>query len=172
MNILTYPNEMLQVTCTELDLDNLPFNPEEKKAQLLDLIKEYALAGKAATGISANQVGDNLRYMMIENRQTNQNYDRQQFIMNPEILESSDTEIEMFEASASFPDIVLKVSRADSIKVRFTNEFGKVREETLKGYSCRFFQHYFDLLNGVTFNEHVSPAKWKEAVAKAEAKRK
>lgn len=170
MNIALYPNDLLQVTCTELDIDNLSFDPKTRKEDMLTIVKEQQKRGIAITGLSANQIGYTERFMLIENRLTNQNYDRQQMCINPRIVEQEEEEVEMFESSASFPNVIVSISRPAKIRVEFYNEFLKRRNEWFDGYTARFFQHYLDLLNGVTFNEHVAPSKWKEALAKAEKK--
>ena len=49
-------------------------------------------------------------------------------------------------------------------------QHGNVFEEILLGYDAVCFQHELDHLNGITFDQHVAPMVWKEAVEKAKKK--
>jgi peptide deformylase len=89
--------------------------------------------------------------------------------INPEVVEAMEPEVEMWEGCLSFPGVNLYVKRPHKIKARWTNENGKTVTEELFGYDARCFLHELDHLNGITFDEYVSPKEFKEAQAKAEA---
>ena len=76
----------------------------------------------------------------------------------------------MWEGCLSFPEVNIQVPRHHKIKAKWTNEKGNVIEDTLVGYDAVCFQHELDHLNGITFDQYVSPMVWKEAVEKAKKK--
>lgn len=78
-------------------------------------------------------------------------------IINPEILEYSKEVTETDEGCLSVPGIYRKVKRAYEIKVRYMNENGEEKEETMTGFLAKAFQHEFDHLSGTLFIEKISP---------------
>ena len=90
-------------------------------------------------------------------------------IFNPEVIEYIEPEVEMGEGCLSFPKINLYVKRHAKIRATWTNENGKKMDEKLYGYDARCFLHELDHLNGITFDNYVSPIEFKKAQEKAQA---
>ena len=72
---------------------------------------------------------------------------------------------------ANYPGVTVEIIRPTEIRAQWTTVQGKVREDWLFGYAGRAFQQKLDQLNGTSMRDHCIPAKWKEAVANAEAKK-
>lgn len=107
-------------------------------------------------GLAAPQVGINKRFFVID---IGDGVVRK--IINPEILESSEEVTESDEGCLSVPGIYRKVKRAYEIKVRYMNEAGEIKEETINGFLAKAFQHEFDHLSGTLFIERISPVSKK-----------
>lgn len=103
-------------------------------------------------GLAAPQVGINKRFFVID---IGDGVVRK--IINPEILEFSESISESDEGCLSVPGIYKKVKRAYEIKVKYMNEMGEVKEETMNGFLAKAFQHEFDHLAGTLFIEKISP---------------
>ncbi|WP_300392529.1 peptide deformylase [Fusobacterium sp.] len=103
-------------------------------------------------GLAAPQVGINKRFFVID---IGDGVVRK--IINPEILEFSESISESDEGCLSVPGIYKKVKRAYEIKVKYMNELGEVKEETMNGFLAKAFQHEFDHLTGTLFIEKISP---------------
>lgn len=106
--------------------------------------------GMRAVGLAANQVGLDKRIFVMGT-------DYAEFTcINPQILEQSEERIIETEGCLSFPGLVLKVSRAATIKVRYLDADCKQVECEFTGLFARCFQHELDHLNGITFTDRVS----------------
>jgi peptide deformylase len=108
-------------------------------------------------GLSANQVGVELRFFITDFSLHDKDLGREVFI-NPEIIaqEGEDT---LEEGCLSIPEIREKVPRALKIKVRFENLEGQSLEREYEGFAARVIQHEIDHLNGILFVEKISPLK-------------
>jgi len=158
--IREYGDPLLEQVCEPFDYDNPQVDPHELRDEMFRIITE-----NKGIGLAANQIGYNFRVFAMLNMSTNNLVDQRMLAINPEILEESDTPVEMYEACLSFPNIKdIQITRPHKVKARWTNVFGKVREEWLDGYTARIFQHELDHLNGITMKDHVTPAKWKQII--------
>jgi peptide deformylase len=117
--------------------------------QIIEQLHETRKANRAL-GLAANQVGIPLRIFVMGN-------DFCEFTcINPEIIEQSESRIIETEGCLSFPGLVLKVSRAAEIKVRYRDADFKEVECVFTGLFARCFQHELDHLNGITFTDRVT----------------
>lgn len=76
-------------------------------------------------------------------------------IINPEILHYSDEKVKDWEGCLSVPSMRGLVPRYKQITVRYLDQQGHVRQETLTGFIARIFQHELDHLNGLTFIDQL-----------------
>jgi peptide deformylase len=76
-------------------------------------------------------------------------------MVNPEILEKSDTTILGEEGCLSVPDERGLVARAEKIKVRYLTLQGEVVETVYTGFPARIVQHEVDHLNGLLFIQRI-----------------
>lgn len=165
LELVKAPSDWLQKKLEPMDLENLPDNIKEIK----DAMNQVMLDNKGI-GISANQVGLDMR-MFVFHAEGLQSLSSQRvnLCINPEVVETIEPEVDMWEGCLSFPGVQLFVKRPSKIKAKWTNEDGKTVTENLYGYDARCFLHELDHLNGITFDQHVSPLAFKEAQQKAEA---
>ena len=166
MEVLLYPNDTLDQTVEEFDFENNDLNLEELKKEMWDLLK-----AKRGLALAANQVGLPHRFFIMLKSCTNQVSDMEMMAINPAILETRKGDVSMFETDLSYPGVTVEIIRPTEIRAQWTTVQGKVREEWLFGYAGRAFQQKLDQLNGISMRDHCIPAKWKEAVANAEAKK-
>ena len=88
------------------------------------------------------------------------------FIVNPEIVWSSDELFCYEEGCLSIPEYFDTVERPARVRVRYLDYDGKPVEEEAEGLYAVCFQHEMDHLNGVLFIDHLSRLKRDRAVAK------
>jgi len=100
-------------------------------------------------GLSAPQVGMLKRITIMEVN------DHRLTMINPEFLEANGT-IRYTEACLSFPDLLVEIERANSVKVRWQDLDEKWNEGTFTGVEAVCVQHEMDHLNGITMLHYVS----------------
>ena len=155
--IRQYGDPILEQPCEPFDTENPPIDPNELRQEMFKIMKEHR-----GIGLAANQIGYTFRAFTMQNNNTNNLSDQEMLAINPEVLEESDTPVEMYESCLSFPGINVQITRPHKIKARWTDHNIRVKEEWLSGYTARIFLHELDHLNGVTMKDHISPVKWKE----------
>lgn len=165
MEILTYPNEMLNTVTESMDIENPPCDLVKLKSDLMTTLKK-----SSGLGLSAKQVGLDYRCFVFANTCTNNHAEREAMAINPEIIDTRKGTVSMFETCLSHPGVTVQIERDTEIRATWTNELGKFKDEWLFGYTARSFIKHLDILNGVSMQDHCVPAKWKEAVANAQAK--
>ena len=89
--------------------------------------------------------------------------------LNPEITEKHG-ECTLEEGCLSFPGVYASVTRPEKIVIKAQDQNGNPFEKQSQDYEARCFMHELDHLNGITFDQYVSPMVWKEAVEKAKKK--
>jgi len=80
-------------------------------------------------------------------------------LINPEIIEKSDTLSDMSEGCLSYPGLYLKLKRPDHIKIKFQAINGEWIEQEFDGLTAVCVQHEIDHLDGKMFTDLVSPIK-------------
>ena len=143
--IKTYGEECLVKESTAVE------KIDDELREILDNMVE-TMHDSNGVGLAAPQVGINKKYFVID---VNDGVIRK--IVNPEILEYSEDFDESDEGCLSVPGIYKKVKRSFQIKVRYQDENGEVKEETMKGFLAKAFQHEYDHLFGVLFIDKISP---------------
>ena len=103
-------------------------------------------------GLSANQIGIWERaFVMIRDLENSEVI----VCFNPRIIKSYSEEVEMEEGCLSYPDLFLKISRPNSIVVKYEDEDKKTHKLKLVGLAARVFQHEFDHMEGIDFTQRV-----------------
>jgi peptide deformylase len=130
-----------------------------------DLIREMTrvMMENNGIGLAGPQVGINKRIFVMGNK------DKLFACINPEILEA-DGNIMDLEGCLSFPNLWLRVRRAENIKVRYFNAVGAEIITEFTGLISRVFQHERDHLDGVCYDTRV--AKLSLEMAKNRRKKK
>lgn len=133
---------------------------DRKHADTVALSLAETLSKTQGLGLSANQCGRTERMFAI-------NMGEQIWtLINPEIVEKSDTLSDMAEGCLSYPGLYLKLKRPDHIKVKFQAINGEWIEQEFDGLTAVCVQHEIDHLDGKMFTDYVSPIKLDQAKKK------
>jgi peptide deformylase len=159
MNIVKYPNPILDEKLPEFDFKNPITDPIILEKDMIEtMLKNNAI------GLAANQVGIRTRMFVMGHKQF---ADHAQAFFNPIIVGTTDDLLEDEEGCLSFPNIYVKIKRPRGILVRFQNSKGETQEAEFFGHECRCFLHEFDHLEGITYKDRTSTLKWALSVKKS-----
>ena len=131
-------NDILEQSCENFDLSNPPYDIAELNNSMI-LFREKNLG----LGLAANQVGIPYRVISVKGFDT--------CLFNPKIVYSSAEEQYSEEGCLSFPNLIVKVKRAISIRVRYTDVYGETSIKSFTGLTARIIQHEIDHLDGKLF---------------------
>jgi len=99
-------------------------------------------------GLSANQVGKNIRMFVVHPDLT-----RRPIFINPEITKTSKRTDVLEEGCLSLPGIYRPVNRTKSIKIKALNQKGKQFKLKANDLLARVIQHEIDHLNGILITD-------------------
>lgn len=140
LEILKYPDPRLrQVAKPVVEITDETRKLAEAMAETM-----YANSG---CGLAATQVGVDARIFVIDIAGEDEQSDLKVFI-NPEIVETEGVQT-WEEGCLSFPGATEEIRRADRVKVRAMDQFGKPFELEATGLMAIAVQHENDHLNGV-----------------------
>ena len=109
-------------------------------------------------GLAAIQVGVARRMLVIDLSRDDEDNKPQVFI-NPEIVKLSDDVSTYEEGCLSIPDYYAEVERPASLTVKYVDREGKQQTVEADGLLATCLQHEIDHLNGVLFIDHISRLK-------------
>lgn len=133
---------------------------DRKHADTVAISLAETLAKTQGLGLSANQCGRTERMFAI-------NMGEQIWtLINPEIVEKSESVSELAEGCLSYPGLYVKLKRPDHIKVKFQAIKGEWIEQEFDGLTAVCIQHEIDHLDGKMFTDFVSPIKLEQAKRK------
>lgn len=125
-----------------------PVLPEEKQlvegwvADLDNVMREVRATYGFGRAIAAPQLG-------IMKRLIYMNIDRPVVFINPELIYLSDEVFELWDDCMSFPNLLVKVKRHQSITVSYLDDRWNACEWTMEDSLSELLQHEYDHLNGV-----------------------
>ncbi|HSO82677.1 peptide deformylase [Thiocapsa sp.] len=127
---------------------------EDLRSFVADL-EETRLAGPAAVGIAAPQVGRFQRIVIVDvsGRPKTPNHGHL-ILVNPEIVHWEGYAIGR-EGCLSVPDYTGNVIRATGIRLKSQDVDGRETEYAMEGYEARAVQHEMDHLDGLLFVDRV-----------------
>jgi len=130
---------------------------EEIDREVKDLVSDMVDTLKSASGLglAASQVGAAQRLFIVDLSAIDINGSLKVFI-NPEIVQT-EGEIEMEEGCLSFPDMYLKITRPERVKIRATDLEGNRFEMSADGVTARAILHEYDHTQGKLFIDYLSP---------------
>ncbi len=149
-------------------------NVDDETRQFMDnmLATMYANNG---VGLAAVQVGVLKKIIVIDVDQRTDNHScindacghhpiqhggEPLFMVNPEIIERSESLSEYKEGCLSFPGIYADVLRPDNITVQYLDYYGKEQKLVVpEGLLSVCIQHEIDHTNGIVFVDHLSKIK-------------
>ena len=162
MNIIKYPNDILREKISNFDFANPSMDPVQLEKDMLETMYQYD-----GIGLAANQVGIRARVFVMGHRDQPENG---MAFFNPEVIANTDDIEDLEEGCLSFPGIYVNIKRPKAIKARWQNSKGELMEGEFRGYECKCFLHELDHLEGVVFQDRVSPVKWALGVKKSKRK--
>lgn len=155
MKIAQIGEPILKTTATPVD------DSEFGSSVLKEFVGELTTCMKQAggIGIAAPQVFDPRAIMIIASR-PNARYPNAPdmaplILLNPVIVEQSNTIVDDWEGCLSVPGIRGKVSRSNWVNIRYQDVNGKHHSKRFEGFVARIFLHEFDHLIGKTWLDHI-----------------
>lgn len=109
---------------------------------LRETLRDFQSRFGYGRGIAAPQIGAPVRIVYIE-------MDRPWPLINPEIVDVGNEDFTVWDDCFSFPALLVRVSRAYRIKVRYQNLKGEWHVVELEGDRAELLQHEIDHLDGV-----------------------
>ncbi len=159
MNIVKYPNPILEEVMPEFDFENPILDPKELEKEML-----ATMFANNGMGLAAPQVGVRTRMFVMGHALMPESSFA---AFNPEIIDASPNLRELEEACLSFPTIYAKVKRPAWIVAKYKNSNGEEQTSRFEGYDCVCFLHELDHLNGIVYKDRLSTLKWAMAVKKS-----
>ena len=149
--IITLPDAMLRKTSEAVTT----FDDAMRKT-LDDMIETmYDAPGIGLAGI---QVGVQQRLVVLDTARKDES-PQPLFLINPEILSTSQEWIVYEEGCLSIPDYYEDVERPERVRVRFRDRNGAECEMEADGLLAIAIQHEIDHLDGILFVDHISKLK-------------
>lgn len=109
---------------------------------LRETLRDWQSRFGAGRAIAAPQIGAPVRMVYVE-------MDRPWVLINPEIMDIGNEDFSVWDDCFSFPNLLVRVSRAYRIRVRYQDLKGAWKEEDLEGDRAELLQHEIDHLDGV-----------------------
>ena len=110
---------------------------------LQDTLHEFQRVHGFGRGISAVQIGELKRLIYIEF--AGQSY----CLRNPEFEFRSESTFRLWDDCFSFPDLLVRVERAEVVRLRWEDADGGIRRVTAEGPFSELLQHEMDHLDGI-----------------------
>jgi peptide deformylase len=159
LKILTYPEKSLLKPSVKIELI------DDKLRELTKDMGETMFAAPGV-GLAAPQVGVNKRVIVYDINAGNEEDDNSQEIqqefralINPEILDASDSIVSKEEGCLSVLDYNADVKRYKKVSIRALNIDGKKLEFNMEGIPAIIMQHEIDHLDGILFIDRISALK-------------
>lgn len=143
MNIRLYPDPVLRIRSE-------PVGKLDRTIHRIIKEMKRIMAEEEGIGLAANQVGITKRIIILDF------FDRKEALINPDIVSASEEEEEAGEGCLSFPETAVPIKRPKSLRVRYMDEQGIIREENLTDIHARAFQHELDHVNGKLIIDYMN----------------
>jgi len=163
LKIINFPDTILRERMPEFDFDNPSQDPKELEKEMIETM--FANNGM---GLAANQVNQRVRMFVMGHKD---HPESAQAFFNPMVIKATDTIEDLEEGCLSFPGVYVNIKRPTKILARWQNSKGEWQESEFDGYNCKCFLHELDHLEGIVFQDRVSPLKWAMAVKKSKPKK-
>jgi peptide deformylase len=154
LEIITLPDSMLRTRSLPVE------RVDDELRKFMDSMLEtmYAAPG---IGLAAVQVAIPRRVVTIDvaQREDKDAPSAPLFLINPEIVWSSDERAVAEEGCLSIPEYFAEVERPAQVRVSYIDRDGKRREMEAEGILAVCLQHEIDHLDGKLFIDHLSKLK-------------
>jgi peptide deformylase len=167
--ILEVPDPRLKTVSTPVETFD-----DELRTLVADMFE--TMYDAPGIGLAAIQVGVPQRVLVIDLQEQEDEEGKPirapRVFINPKILDPSTEQSLYNEGCLSVPDQYAEVERPASIRARWQDLDGKVREEAMDGLMATCLQHEMDHLEGILFIDHLSRLKRQMVLKKLEKLRK
>ncbi len=150
LSILLHPDPRLKKVC--IPVTNIDKSIKKLCLDLIDTMYKYS-----GVGLAAPQVGILKRVVVMDCSEGEEKNPK--ILLNPEIIWSSEQDSVFDEGCLSIPDIREEIKRPSTVKVKFTDIDGILREDFFKDLWSTCIQHEIDHLNGKLFIDYLGPIK-------------
>ena len=116
-------------------------------------------------GLAAIQIAEPIRLVVVDVARKEEPPNPQVFV-NPEVVWSSDERSIYEEGCLSIPEYYAEVERPASVRARYLDRDGEMREILAEGLLATVLQHEIDHLDGVLFIDHISKLKRDRVIKK------
>ena len=113
-------------------------------------------------GLAAPQIGKSIRLFVVDGTIMDDEpamADFRKVFINPVILEENGLPWEYEEGCLSIPNIREKISRLESLRVRYYDQDWNLQEEEYDGLKARVIQHEYDHIEGKMFVDYLTPLR-------------
>lgn len=123
-------------------------------------------------GLAAPQVGLDIRMFVMDSEQlVKENEDEEEddryritkgikkVFINPKIIKEFGTPWVYEEGCLSIPDIRVKISRHETVTIRYFDENFVEHTDDYNEMNARIIQHEYDHLEGILLTDHMTPLK-------------
>jgi peptide deformylase len=154
LEIITLPDKKLRVRSKPVE------RVDDDLRRLMDDMLE-TMYDAPGIGLAAVQVGVPRRMITVDvaQREDETADPDPMFLINPEILWSSDERAVHEEGCLSIPEFYAEVERPAAVRVRYLDRDGKLQEIEANSILAVCLQHEIDHLNGTLFIDHLSKLK-------------
>ncbi len=156
--IVRLPDPVLKTVSTPVEAVT-----DDVRALLDDMLE--TMYDAPGIGLAAVQIGVPKRLVVIDTAKEDEPHDPI-FLVNPEVVWSSEETAEYEEGCLSIPEVYDNVTRPAEVKVRYLDRDGKSCERHCDGLLATCVQHEIDHLNGVLFIDYLSRLKRDRVVKK------
>lgn len=140
-DLLLLGDPRLYETCEPVGKEELPL-VKEWVADLHNVMQEIRAKYNFGRAIAAPQLG-------IMKRLIYMNIDRPVVFINPRFTYLSDEMFELWDDCMSFPNLLVKVKRHQSLTMQYLDEQWQPQEWKMEGDLSELLQHEYDHLDGV-----------------------
>ncbi len=162
--------EIIEAPDARLKVKSKPVEAvDDSVRRLLDDMLDSMYEAKGI-GLAAIQVGASKRILVIDLAENDEK--KPLFVVNPEIISSSDELAVYSEGCLSVPEHYADIERPATVKVRYLDYNGDQQEQTMTGLLATCIQHEIDHLDGILFIDHLSRLKRSMVLKKLEKARK
>ncbi len=161
LTILEYPDPRLRTVAKPVQVVDAALR------RLIDDMLE-TMYDAPGVGLAATQVDVHLRLLVAD---VSEDKNEPLVFINPELIEQQEIEVSQ-EGCLSVPGVYEDVTRAQRVRVRAMDRFGKVFERDLTGLLAVCVQHEIDHLDGKLFVDYLSDLKRTRIRKKLEKERR
>jgi len=152
LDIINVPHPLLKTLSTPVD------RVDDDIRRLLDDMSEtmYAAPG---IGLAAIQVAVPKRVIVLDTAPEDEEDRKPLFLINPEVTWESEDFNVYSEGCLSVPEHYADVERPASVRVKYLDYNGELREDLMEGLAATCVQHEIDHLDGIVFIDYLSKMK-------------